>query len=171
MSRSSGFTLIEAMVTVALMGIVTVGLLQAGTSARLRANERLLHERATQVLEFEAEAVSSGVLPDPEVERALLCLTEGSFCAVSLEQARAKRGVVGMPLKEEQRRREVEEIPAIAEVVEVDHNQLIATILAGTDEHVLRGEVGVNGAVHRRRRAVFGERAAHYLSGARELLA
>lgn len=72
MSRSQGFTLIEAMVTVALMGIVTVSLLQAGTSARLRANERLQQERATQVLEFEAEAVSTGVAPDPEVERALL---------------------------------------------------------------------------------------------------
>lgn len=78
MSRSRGFTLIEAMVTVALIGIVTVSLLQAGTSARLRANERLLHERATQVLEFEAEAVSSGVVPDPEVERALLAALPGA---------------------------------------------------------------------------------------------
>lgn len=72
MRRPSGFTLIEAMVTVALLGIVTVGLLQAGTSARLRANERLLQERATQVLEFEAEAVSNGVAPDAAVEAALL---------------------------------------------------------------------------------------------------
>lgn len=72
MKRPSGFTLIEAMVTVALLGIVTVGLLQAGTSAWLRANERLQQERATQVLEFEAEALSNGVAANPEAERALL---------------------------------------------------------------------------------------------------
>lgn len=78
MSRSRGFTLIEAMVTVALIGIVTVSLLQAGTSARLRANERLLHERATQVLEFEADALSRGAVPDPEVERALLAALPGA---------------------------------------------------------------------------------------------
>lgn len=72
MKRERGFTLIEAMITVAILGIVTVGLLQAGTTARLRATERLQQERATQVLEFEAEALSSGESPNAEIELTLL---------------------------------------------------------------------------------------------------
>ena len=72
MKRAGGFTLIEAMITVAILGIVTIGLLQAGTTARLRATERLQQERATQVLEFEAEALSTGASPNPQVELTLL---------------------------------------------------------------------------------------------------
>lgn len=89
MRRPSGFTLIEAMITVALISIVTVGLLQAGTSARLRANERLQQERATQVLEFEAEALSKGVTANPEVELALLAALPES----RIERSRAGRTV------------------------------------------------------------------------------
>lgn len=72
MRPARGITLIELMVTVASIGIVTVGLLHAGTSARLLAAQRLDQERATQVLELEAEALSTGVAADPEVARALL---------------------------------------------------------------------------------------------------
>lgn len=72
MRRTSGFTLIEAMITVALISITTVALLQAGTAARLRANERLQQERALQVLELEAEAASNGLAANAEVEREVL---------------------------------------------------------------------------------------------------
>ncbi|MDP3233834.1 MAG: type II secretion system protein [Myxococcales bacterium] len=89
MTLQRGFTLIEAMVTVAIMGIVTVGLLQAGTSARLRATERLQQERATQVLEFEAEALSMGASPDAQMELSLLAELPGSF----IERSRAGRTV------------------------------------------------------------------------------
>ena len=70
--RTRGFTLIEAMVTVGVMGIVTVSLFQAGTTARLRAAERLQQERATQVLEYEASVLSTGASPNADVEHALL---------------------------------------------------------------------------------------------------
>lgn len=82
MRHTRGFTLIEAMVTVAVLGIVTVGLLQAGTAARLRAHERLEQERASQVLELEADALARGVPADAAVARALLA----ELPAASLEK-------------------------------------------------------------------------------------
>jgi hypothetical protein len=60
------------MVTVAVLSILSVTLLQTGTAARLRATERLHQERATQVLEYEASALSTGASPNADVERALL---------------------------------------------------------------------------------------------------
>jgi prepilin-type N-terminal cleavage/methylation domain-containing protein len=87
MKREGGFTLIEAMITVAILGIVTVALLQAGTSARLRATERLQQERATQVLEFEAEALSTGASPNPEMELTLLA----ELPEARIERARSGR--------------------------------------------------------------------------------
>lgn len=86
MKRQRGFTLIEAMITVAVLSIVTLGLLQAGTTARLRATERLQQERATQVLEFEAEALSSGVTPNAALELTLLA---------ELPEARIERSHAG----------------------------------------------------------------------------
>ncbi len=86
MKPSRGFTLIEAMISVSILGIVTVGLLQAGTSARLRATERLQQERATQVLEFEAEALAAGAVPSTEVELTLLA---------QLPEARIERSPAG----------------------------------------------------------------------------
>jgi len=84
--RQRGFTLVEAMITVAVFSIVTLGLLEAGTTARLRATERLQQERATQVLEFEAEALSSGASPNPELALTLLA---------ELPEARIERGRAG----------------------------------------------------------------------------
>ncbi len=89
MRRTNGFTLIEAMVTVALMGIVAASLLHAGTSARVKAAERLQEERALQVLEYEASAVSTGVPANAEVERALLA----ELPASRVEQSKAGRTV------------------------------------------------------------------------------
>jgi prepilin-type N-terminal cleavage/methylation domain-containing protein len=86
MTLQRGFTLVEAMVTASIMGIVTVGLLQAGTSARLRATERLQQERVTQVLEFEAEALSMGASPDAQMELSLLA---------ELPEARVERSRAG----------------------------------------------------------------------------
>jgi prepilin-type N-terminal cleavage/methylation domain-containing protein len=68
-----GSTLVELMITVALLGIVAGGALSHGQrSVRRAAQERLQQERASQVLEYEAEAVSTGASVDQGVEGALL---------------------------------------------------------------------------------------------------
>lgn len=71
-ARRRGFTLVEGMITVALIAIVS---LVAGTTAvaeRKAAAAVLDAERAAQVLEYEADCLSSGKPVDPEVLARLL---------------------------------------------------------------------------------------------------
>lgn len=71
MRRAAGFTLVELMVTVAVMGISAATVMSAGTSMREAAAARVLHEQASQVLDYEAREVSEGRVPDPAVELQL----------------------------------------------------------------------------------------------------
>lgn len=65
--RQRGFTLVEAMITVALIGIVSVIAGATAVAERRAAASVLDGERAAQVLEYEADCLSTGKPPDARV--------------------------------------------------------------------------------------------------------
>lgn len=62
-----GYTLVELMITVAVLGIAVVIADTAGRQSELRGLVELERERATLLLEYEADCVSRGRTPDPAV--------------------------------------------------------------------------------------------------------
>lgn len=67
MRATRGFTLVEGMVTVALIGIVSFIAGATAVSERRAAAAVLDGERAAQVLDYEADCLSTGKAPDPQV--------------------------------------------------------------------------------------------------------
>ena len=73
-----GTTLIEAMVAVAMLGILAVSGADGVDQLKRHSISALQRERALQVLEYEAAAIVSGRPVDPAATRALLeLLPEG----------------------------------------------------------------------------------------------
>lgn len=67
-----GTTLIEAMVAIAILGIVIAMSGQTATALRSESVEAVLWERAQQVLEHEASALIEGRQPDAKTREALM---------------------------------------------------------------------------------------------------
>ena len=72
--RQRGFTLIEAMITVAILGISTLAITQGAAYTRSHATAILQRERALQVLEYEAGLRIRGESGDDATRRLLLDL-------------------------------------------------------------------------------------------------
>jgi len=87
MSRARGVTLVEVMITIAVMGISGGTLLHASGAMQRAATDRLDQERASQLLDYEARELSEGRTPDPAVERALTA----ALHSAALERERAGR--------------------------------------------------------------------------------
>jgi prepilin-type N-terminal cleavage/methylation domain-containing protein len=69
---SRGFTLIEAMITVALVGIVSVIFGNVAVSLRRDATELALREHAWQAAEYEASVLARGETPNEQTRQVLL---------------------------------------------------------------------------------------------------
>lgn len=72
MKARAGFTLIELMVTAALLGIAAGTAVVAVNAQQARAIERVLAEKAMQVLEYHATLVLEKKPADPAVKDRLL---------------------------------------------------------------------------------------------------
>lgn len=74
MRADRGMTLIEMMITVAILGIVAVSTSDGVLQVKRHAAFALQRERALQVLEYEAAAIVSGRPVDAEATAVLLAL-------------------------------------------------------------------------------------------------
>ena len=68
---SRGFTLIEMMICVAVIGIFAAAAGVTGADWRLRAQAELEREQALLALEYQAERIATGRAPDPATEARL----------------------------------------------------------------------------------------------------
>jgi len=80
MKRRHGFSLIETMVAVAILGILLVTAYGGVAAQRLESARLVQRERALQALEFEAEGILRRLPTDPQVRTLHLAeLPEAQF--------------------------------------------------------------------------------------------
>lgn len=76
--RLQAYTLVELMITVAVLGILVALAGPAGRISELRGLTVLQRERATVLLDYEADCVSTGRAPDPAVVERLTTSLPGA---------------------------------------------------------------------------------------------
>lgn len=76
--RLQAYTLVELMITVAVLGILVALAGPAARISELRGLTVLQRERATVLLDYEADCVSTGRTPDPAVVERLTTSVPGA---------------------------------------------------------------------------------------------